>query len=143
VTIAQRKNTKTNIESLNRISYLLDYNKETLLSESSESSFNNASDYVKSIVAKLEDRKDKLPIGHRYTGTFYVRKPYTIPYEAIKIKGSVFMREDLVSWAIESDDECAKDLGCFRSVYKEKKMRTTLVREDGEVVFAVKRDNQQ
>jgi hypothetical protein len=95
VTIAQRKNTKTNIESLNRILYLLDYNKETLLSESPESSFNNASDYVKSIVAKLEDRTDKLPIGHRYTGTFYVRKPYKIPDEAIKIKGSVFMREDL------------------------------------------------
>jgi hypothetical protein len=139
---AQRKNTKTNIESLNRILYLLDYNKDTLLSESSESSFNNASDYVKSIVAKLEDRKDKLPIGHRYTGTFYLRKAYKIPFEAVKIKGSVFMREDLHSWVVESDDEYTKDLGCFKNVYREKKMINTFKREDGEVVFEVKRDNQ-
>jgi hypothetical protein len=138
--IAERKNTKTNIESLNRILYLLDYNKETLLSESPESSFNNASDYVKSIVTKLEDRKDKLPIGHRYTGTFYLRKAYKIPFEAVKIKGSVFMREDLHSWVVESDDEYAKDLGYFKNVYREKKMVNTLRRKDGEVVFEVKRD---
>jgi hypothetical protein len=52
--IAQRKKTNTEIESLDRILHLLNYNKETLLSESPESSFNNASDYVKSIVAKLD-----------------------------------------------------------------------------------------
>jgi len=91
-------------------------------------------------MSKLEDKCEKLPIGHRYTGTFYLRKPYTIPYEAIKIKGSAFLREDLISWVIESDDECAKNLGCFRSVYKDKKMKTTLQRDDGEAVFAVKKE---
>jgi hypothetical protein len=143
LTIAERKNTKTNIESLNRILYLLDYNKETLLSESPESSFKKASDYVKSIVAKLEDKKDKLPIGHRYTGTFYLKKPYSIPYESVKIKGSAFMREDLVSWTIESDNEYAKNVYYVRDIFKEKGMKTTLKREDGEAVFEVKRDNQQ
>ena len=143
MTIAERKNTKTNIDSLNRISYLLDYNKETLLSESSESSFNHASDYIKSIAGKLEGRKNKLPIGHRYTGTFYLKKPYTLPSESVKIKGSAFMREDLVSWTIESDNEYAKNVYYVRDIFKEKAMKTTLKREDGEAVFEVKRDNQQ
>ena len=137
---AQRKNTKTNIESLNRILYLLDYNKETLLSESCESSFDNATDYVKSIVSKLESKKEKLPIGHRYTGTFYLKKPYTLPSESVKIKGSAFMREDLVSWTIESDNEYAKNVYYVRDIFKEKAMKTTLKREDGEAVFEVKRE---
>ena len=91
-------------------------------------------------MSKLEDKCDKMPIGHRYTGTFYLRKAYKIPFEAVKIKGSVFMREDLQSWVVESDDEYAKDLGCFRNVYKEKKMINTFKREDGEVVFEVKKE---
>ena len=141
MTIAQRKNTKTDIDSIDRALNLLVWKKDVFINESSEKKYEKAIGYVKSIMSKLEDKCDKLPIGHRYTGTFYLKKPYTIPYEAIKIKGAAFLREDLVSWTIESDNEYAKNLGCFRSVYKDKKMTTTLQREDGEVVFAVKKQS--
>jgi hypothetical protein len=142
VTIAQRKNTKASIESLNRILHLLDYNKKTLLSESTESSFNNTAGYMKSIVLKLEEKVEALPIGHRYTGTFYVKKPYTyaLPSESVKLKGSAFMQEDLVSWTIQSEDEYAKNLYYVRSIFKDKGMKTILKREDGEAVFKVKKE---
>ena len=140
MTIAQRKNTKTDIDSIDRALNLLVWKKDVFIRESSEKEYEKAIGYVKSIMSKLEDKCDKLPIGHRYTGTFYLRKAYKIPFEAVKIKGSVFMREDLQSWVVESDDEYAKDLGCFRNVYKEKKMINTFKREDGEVVFEVKKE---
>jgi hypothetical protein len=38
---------------------------------------------MKSIMSKLEDKCDKMPIGHRYTGTFYLRKAYKIPFEGV------------------------------------------------------------
>ena len=136
--IAQRKNTKADIDSLDRALSLLVWKKDVSIRESSEKEYGKAIGYVKSIISKLENKCDKLPIGHRYTGTFYLKKPYTIPYEAIKIKGAAFLREDLVSWTIESNDEYAKNLGCFRSVYKDKKMNTTLQRDDGVAVFEVK-----
>ena len=139
MTIAQRKNTKTDIDSIDRALNLLVWKKDVFIRESSEKEYEKAIGYVKSIMSKLEDKCEKLPIGHRYTGTFYLRKPYTIPYESIKIKGAAFLREDLVSWTIESDDEYAKNLGCFRSVYKEKAMKTTLERDDGEAVFDAKK----
>ena len=93
-------------------------------------------------MSKLEDKCNKMPIGHRYTGTFYVKKPYTyaLPSEAVKLKGSAFMSEDLVSWIIDSEDEYAKNLYYVRSIFKDKKMKTTLQREDGEEVFAVKKE---
>ena len=75
-----------------------------------------------------------------YTGTFYVKKPYSIPSESVKLKGSAFMSEDLVSWIIDSEDEYAKNLYYVRSIFKDKKMKTTLQREDGEEVFAVKKN---
>ena len=45
------------------------------------------------------------------------------------------MKEDLVSWVIESDDEYAKNLYYVRDVYRDKKMSVKLRREDGVEVF--------
>jgi len=140
MTIAQRKNTKTDIDSIDRVLDLYKWKKDVFIRESSEKEYEKAIGYVKSIMSKLEDKCDKMPIGHRYTGTFYLKKPYSIPYESVKIKGSAFMREDLVMWTIESDNEYAKNVYYVRDVYKEKKMKTTFKREDGEEVFDVKKE---
>ena len=139
MTIAQRKNTKAEIDSIDRALNLLVWKKDVFIRESSEKEYEKAIGYVKSIMSKLEDKCDKMPIGHRYTGTFYLKKPYSIPYESVKIKGSAFMREDLVMWTIESDNEYAKNVYYVRDVYKEKKMKTTFKREDCEEVFEVKK----
>jgi len=97
-------------------------------------------EYVESVMTKLKERVAELPIGHRYTGTFYVKKPYTLPSESVKLKGSAFMQEDLVSWTIQSEDEYAKNLYYVRSIFKDKGMKTLLKREDGEAVFKVKKE---
>ena len=76
-----------------------------------------------------------MPIGHRYSGVFYLKKPYTIPSEAVKIKGSAFVREDLVMWTIDSDDEYAKSVYYVREVYLDKEMTVKLTREDCGEVF--------
>ncbi len=93
---AQRKNLKSDIDTLDRILYLLRYKQSVFIEESSEKDLEKVTDYVKSIMTKLEDKSQKMPIGYRYTGTFYLKKPYTLPSESVKIKGSAFVREDLV-----------------------------------------------
>ena len=132
---AERKQTKNDINTLNQIVHLLNYKKKTFVEQSSELDFNNALDYVNKIIAKLENKRQKLPIEHRYTGVFYLKKPYTIPSEAVKIKGSAFVREDLVMWTIESDDEYAKSVYYVREVYLDKEMTVRLTREDCKAVF--------
>ncbi|WP_192485247.1 MULTISPECIES: hypothetical protein [Cysteiniphilum] len=133
--LAQRKNLKADISTLSQITHLLNYKKKTFIEHSSETDFNNALDYVNKTIAKLENKRQKLPIGHRYTGVFYLKKPYTVPSEAVKIKGSAFMREDLVSWTIESDDEYVNNVYYVREVYLDKEMTKALKREDCKAVF--------
>jgi hypothetical protein len=76
--LAQRKNLKADISTLSQITHLLNYKKKTFIEQSSEDDFNNAIDYVNKMLAKLEDKRQKLPIGHRYTGVFYLKKPYAV-----------------------------------------------------------------
>ena len=140
MTIAQRKNTKTNIDSLDRVLNLLNWKKDVFLNESPEKSYDEVVGYVESVMTKLKENVEALPIGHRYTGTFYVKKPYSIPSESVKLKGSAFMSEDLVSWIIDSEDEYAKNLYYVRSIFKDKGMTRLLEREDGDGVFEVKKD---
>ena len=133
--IGERKNLKADISTLSQITHLLNYKKKAFIEQSSEDDFNNTLDYVNKTIAKIEDKRQKLPIGHRYTGVFYLKKPYTIPSEAVKIKGSAFVREDLVSWTIESDDEYAKNVYYVRDVYLNKEMTVRLKRADCVEVF--------
>jgi hypothetical protein len=132
---AQRKNLKTDIDTLDRILDLINYKKDAFVEYSSESELKKLVDYVNKTKANIEKKRQSLPIGHRFTGTFYLKKPYTVPSEAVKIKGSAFMPEHLVSWKIESDDEYAKNLWYVRDVYKDKDLKERVKREDGEAVF--------
>ena len=91
--IDERKNLKSDISTLNQITHLLNYKKKDFIEQSSEDDFNNALDYFNKTIAKLEDKRQKLPIGHCYTGLFYLKNPFTVTSEAVKIKGSAFVRE--------------------------------------------------
>ena len=132
---SKRKNIKANIDVLHRIISNFEYIKDSFIEYSTDKEYNKVLDYVNKMVTKLEDKRQKLPIGHRYTGTFYLKKPYTMPSEAVKIKGSAFMPEHLVSWKIESKDEYAKNLWYVRDVYKDETMKERVKREDGVEVF--------
>ena len=132
---AQRKNIKNDIETLDRILWLFKYKKDAFIGASSGSEYDKTIDYVKGIMDKLKDERQKLPIGYRYTGTFYLKKPYTIPSKAVKIKGSIFMREDLVSWVVESEEGYAKTLGYVRDTYKDTALTKKFSKDDAVAVF--------
>ena len=136
---AERKNIKSDIDTLDRILYLLRYKQSVFIEESSEKDLEKVTDYVKSIMSKLENKRQKMPIGYRYTGTFYLKKSYPLPSESVKIKGAAFMREDLVSWVIESDDEYAKNLWYVREIFKDKDMKQRINRDEAEPVFEEKK----
>ncbi len=57
----------------------------------------------------------------------------------MKIKGAAFMREGLVSWVIESDDEYAKNLWYVRELYKDKDMKQRITKDEAEPVFEEKK----
>ena len=86
-------------------------------------------------VTKIEKDISETPTGHRYSGACYIRKPYTIPSQPIKLDFPVFMREDLVSWRREDDSKPLWENPYYRYVYKDPEMRTILRREDGQPVF--------
>ena len=132
---SKRKQIKSDLEALNRILSNYAYKKTKIIELSSDKEYNKATEYVQSMVNKFEADLKQAPIGHRYTGIFYVKRPYSIPYESVKLKGAAFMREDLISWVIESDDEYAKNLYYVRDVFKDKDMKVRIKREDGEAVF--------
>ena len=136
---AERKNIKSDIDTLDRILYLLRYKQSVLIEESSDKDFEKVTDYVESLMTKLEGKCQKMPIGYRYTGTFYLKKSYPLPSESVKIKGAAFMREDLVSWVIESDDEYAKNLWYVREIFKDKDMKQRINRDEAEPVFEEKK----
>lgn len=133
--MAEKLNTRKNINLIDHLHHNIKRLKKELVILSSEEEYQQIADYFKSIEDKMQLEYQALPKGHRYTGTFYLKKPYTIPAESVKIKGSAYMREDLVTWWIESKDEAAKNLWYVRAVYKDKKMTKLLMRKDGEPVY--------
>jgi len=136
--IAQRKNIKKDIDTLRNILHLINHKKPLLIQESSEKDLEKVTDYLQSIITKLEDKRQKMPIGYRYTGTFYLKKLFPFPSEVLKIKGSAFVREHLVSWELESEDSYAKSIGYVRTVYKDKALQKPLTKDDAVPVFEEK-----
>lgn len=90
---------------------------------------------LKACIHKIEEDIKKLPAGHRYSGTYYVRKPYTMPIEVEKIDGSAFMREDLVTWKQEEEGKKFWELAYKKSIYRDPELRIPIEREDGQPVF--------
>lgn len=87
--------------------------------------------YYDNMLATLQKELLSLPIGHRYIGTFYLKKQYTTPVEAVKVSGSIFMREDLVSWYIEDDRS-----SYYRAIYKDPELKVEITREEATPVYA-------
>lgn len=91
-----------------------------------------------STLRALDKQAADLPTGYRYTGVFYIKKPYTVPDEFIKLQGSLFMREDLQTWAFE-DVPGADKHRYVRAAYKEPHSRAPLIgKEDAVPVYASK-----
>ena len=89
--------------------------------------------HCENVVEKLKEEARLLPIGFRYTGKFYLKRPYTNPVEFEEVEGSAYQREDLVSWTIEGD----RERGQFyhRAVFKEPNLNSEISRLDAEPVI--------
>ena len=126
-----RKNLEQKIRDLNELMRRLEYEKDFLVKSKGEGEYLHFANYLQSSIDVLEAKKKKLPIGHRYTGTFYLRVPYSSPARTERFEGSIFMKEDLVSWHREHEDA----YGYHRAAYKDPEMKEEIQRTDGEAVF--------
>ena len=110
---------------------------DTLVRLEGQKTYDEASECFDNAIGKLTKEVKSLPVGFRYTGTFYVRKPYTMPTDYRKIDGSAYMREELISWAVETEE----DLRCsyLRAIYKAPNDGSELKREDAEPVYEKER----
>lgn len=81
------------------------------------------------------EEKEKLPAGHIYHGTYYLRKqPYMIkPGDDIfeKKEGPIFMNEKLVSW------HSGKGGWYLRYAYKDPELKQLLQRKDGKPINSI------
>ena len=132
----------TDIYALKRVKDALERNQETLVEMGGEPGYTSSMDYLSTVITALYEKKSTLPTGYRFTGTFYVREPYADPTSSIEIKGSAFMREDLVSWAIEEGENTTNQF-YFRDIYRDKERQTVIRREDAQPVYAETQKNFQ
>ena len=124
--MTKRKELHKDKDNLHNILRILGWRKDNIIESSSQKEFDECVNYIKKTIRNIDKKIAKSPIGRRYNGTFYVKKPYAIPHESVKLKGSAFMREDLISWKVESEDDYAKHMGMVRMIYKDKNMRNKI-----------------
>jgi hypothetical protein len=108
--------------------------KDRLIELGGEEEHQNCVGYIDKLIARAEKKIEALPIGHRFTGKFYVKKAYTSPQESVLVKGSAFMQEDLVSWVIDGDQP-QYNVSYVREIFKDKKLQHPIKREDAEPVL--------
>jgi len=112
----------------------LGYYEKEFVALSGQKGYDANKKYYANLISKAEKEMKALPIGHRYTGTFYIRVTYSFPAEYERIDGSVFMQEHLVSWNIEG--EAGRNHGYQRVIYKSVKPELVEIkREEGTPVF--------
>ena len=140
--LGQRKRLKGEINHISRLIDLYIYKKDFIASKSSQDECDATLEYLESVLKQAQKDYDAMPSGHRYTGTLYVRKVnYDNTVDRVKMDGSAFVREDLISWRITSDHEYAKNLYYIRDVYKDKNFKEPIKREDCEPVFEPEYEN--
>ena len=124
-----------NIESLKR---KYEYAAKDIIRATSQNEYEQTIKHYDKLIVSLNKELLLMPIGYRYTGVFYIKNSYNIPATFEKHEGMVFLREDLVSWQIESGLE-RPDFSYHRNIYKEPKEGCELKREDAEPVYADQR----
>jgi hypothetical protein len=105
-----------------------------IISLSNQAEYNLAVEHYDNLIIALKKHIQTLPIGYRYTGIYYLKKPYTMPPEFEEGSGSLYMKENLVSWQIETDPG-VHDSPYYRAVFK-KPYGAQLTKEDAEPVYA-------
>jgi hypothetical protein len=127
------------IRSLEYIKERYVYIGKDIIPLSTQKKYDQVLEHYNQLIQTLTEELNALPIGYRYTGTYYLKKPYTIPAEFEKCKGSLYMRENLVSWQIEKEDG-KLDYTYYRAVYK-KPHGELIKREEAKPVYPTEKNN--
>lgn len=107
--------------------------KKDIIEFSDQTEYDRTIKHYDDLIATLTKEIQMLPIGYRYTGTYYLKKPYTMPPEFEENIGSLFMRENLVSWQVEKEPG-KYEYSYYRAVFK-KPYGVLITREDAEPVY--------
>ncbi len=78
------------------------YLEKEIISVSTQAEYDRTVDHYDQLILALTKELHALPIGYRYTGPYYLKKPYTMPPEFEEGSGSLYMKENLVSWQTET-----------------------------------------
>ncbi len=126
----------SSIEHLKR-QYL--YMEKNIIQVSSQADYDRTVKHYDHLITALTEEVKTLPIGHRYTGIYYIKKQNTVPVEFKECSGSLFMRENLVSWKVELEPG-VYDYQYYRAVFKEPH-GAQIRKVDGELVYQHQRKN--
>ena len=123
-----RKNALESLRSVYVLKNKHEKLKNSFISLTGEAPFQQCIKYYNELIDKLKDQINVLPIGFRYVGIFYIKKSYTLELEFVKYEGSLYMREDLVSWEIEKGRN-GNESYLNRFVYREPFLDAALIKK--------------
>ena len=69
--VAKHKRLKAELNGIKRIEELYEYRKSVFVDNSSEKEYANMLTYIETTLANLQNKLNKAPIGHKYTGTLF------------------------------------------------------------------------
>ena len=106
---------------------------DDIISLSSQAEYDRTIAHYEHVIAELNKMLEKCPVGYRYTGKYFLKVAYVMPPQFEEGNGSLFMREDLVSWQVEKEDgQC--EYSYHRAVFKEP-YGDRITRADAEPVY--------
>lgn len=107
-----------------------------------EEKFLDISRYYDLLIKGIQQKITAMPIGFRYTGVFYLKKSHVTEIEFERYDGVLFMREDLISWKIESGGT-GNESFYLRSVYREPSLNSPLINKADKGVTPVFEHNKE
>tara|TARA_B110000908_G_C10143263_1_gene397812 strand:+ start:513 stop:947 length:435 start_codon:yes stop_codon:yes gene_type:complete len=132
--LGSRKNTLEHLKAVYSLKNKHEKLKNIFVNASGEQSFQQCLNYHDELIQKFKEKLTIMPIGFRYTGTFYIKKSYSLELEFVKYDGTLYMREDLVSWEIESGRN-GNEPFLNRFVYREPFLNSPLIKkEDADIL---------
>jgi len=93
------------------------YIEKDIIPLSNQAEYNRTVEHYDHLIMALKKEIQTFPIGYRYSGTYYIKKPYIQPAEFEEGSGSLYMKENLVSWQIETE-RGVHDSRYYRAVFK-------------------------
>lgn len=130
-----RKETSNLLSNIKFLKNKYEYNQREIVRLTSQQEYEKNIQHYDKLMEKLKEEILSLPIGFRYKGVFYIKNTWKYSTQFEKHEGTVYMREDLVSWQIEEGLE-RPDYSYHRNIYKLPQEGAELKREDADPVYA-------